>query len=102
MDTRRTSSCESSRASASDCRVSAVFSNRLDAYRSALSFRASCRRKQTASNGSEVTVFSVPTDLTGQIFKPVDFDDLDGVAREVHLWAAEDLDLGRCAACPPK
>jgi hypothetical protein len=42
----------------------------------------------------------MPTDLIGQIYKPVDFDDLEGVAREIHLWAAEDLGLGRCASCP--
>lgn len=41
----------------------------------------------------------MPTDLIGQIYKPVDFDNLDGVAREAHLWAAEDLGLGRCESC---
>jgi hypothetical protein len=48
------------------------------------------------------TVPKMPTDLVGRIFKEVDFDDLAGVGREVHLWAAEDLDLGRCPGCPPK
>jgi hypothetical protein len=48
----------------------------------------------------DTTSPKMPTDLIGQIYKPVDFDDLDGVAREVHLWAAEDLGLGRCASCP--
>jgi hypothetical protein len=46
------------------------------------------------------TAPAMPTDLIGQIYKPVDFDDLAGVTGEVHLWAAEDLGLGRCAACP--
>lgn len=41
-----------------------------------------------------------PTDLSGQIYKSVDFDNLDGVAAEAHRWAAEDLGLGRCAECP--
>lgn len=39
------------------------------------------------------TAPTMPTDLIGHIYKPVDFDDLDGVSREVHLWAAEDLGL---------
>lgn len=46
------------------------------------------------------TAPEMPTDLVGQIYKPVDFDDLDDVSREVHLWAAEDLGLGRCRSCP--
>lgn len=46
------------------------------------------------------TAPDMPTDLVGRIYKPVNFDDLDGVADEVHLWAAEDLGLGRCPACP--
>ena len=46
------------------------------------------------------TAPEMPTDLVGQIYKPVDFDDLDGVSREVHAWAAEDLNLGRCRSCP--
>lgn len=46
------------------------------------------------------TVPAMPTDLIGRIYKPVDFDDLDAVSREAHLWAAEDLGLGRCGSCP--
>ena len=46
------------------------------------------------------TAPAMPTDLIGQIYKPVDFDNLDGIAREVHLWAAEDLGSGRCTSCP--
>lgn len=42
---------------------------------------------------------SMPTDLVGQIYKPVDFDNPAGVAVEVHRWAAEDLGLGRCSRC---
>jgi hypothetical protein len=48
----------------------------------------------------DTTAPSMPTDLIGQIYKSVDFSDLAGVAEAVHLWAAEDLGLGRCAACP--
>ncbi len=44
----------------------------------------------------------MPTDLIAQIRKDVDHDDLDGVAVTLHLWAAEDLGLGRCANCPPE
>jgi hypothetical protein len=42
----------------------------------------------------------MPTDFVGHIYKPVDFDDLDGVSGALHLWAAEDLGLGRCQHCP--
>jgi hypothetical protein len=48
----------------------------------------------------DTTAPAMPTDLIGQIYKPVDFDDLDGVAGEIHLWASEDLGLGRCGSCP--
>jgi hypothetical protein len=44
---------------------------------------------------------SLPTDFIGQIYKQVDFDDLDVISAAVHLWAAEDLGLGRCKDCPP-
>jgi hypothetical protein len=50
----------------------------------------------------DTTAPTMPTDLIGRIYKPVNFDDLDAVAREVHLWAAEDLALGRCGVCPPE
>jgi hypothetical protein len=46
------------------------------------------------------TVERMPTDLIGRIRKDVDFDNLDEVSNEMHLWAAEDLDLGRCPECP--
>lgn len=41
-----------------------------------------------------------PTDLSGQIYKSVDFDDTAMVAAAAHLWVAEDLGLGRCENCP--
>ena len=43
---------------------------------------------------------SPPTDLAGQIYKPVDFNNLDDVAALCHLWLKEDLSLGSCLACP--
>lgn len=45
------------------------------------------------------TAPDLPTDLAGQLYKPVDFDDVDAVGHEVHAWMAEDLSLGRCANC---
>jgi hypothetical protein len=48
----------------------------------------------------DTTAPSMPTDLIGQIYKSTDFTDLDAVSRETHLWAAEDLSLGRCRTCP--
>jgi hypothetical protein len=46
------------------------------------------------------TAPDMPTDIIGRIYKPCDFDDLDAVSGMVHLWAAKDLDLGRCRSCP--
>jgi hypothetical protein len=40
-----------------------------------------------------------PTDLSGQIYKGVDFADLRAVASTTHAWIAEDLGLGQCKAC---
>jgi hypothetical protein len=42
----------------------------------------------------------LPSDLAGQIYKSVDFDDLDAVEKLIHAWLAEDLGLGRCSSCP--
>ncbi len=43
---------------------------------------------------------TMPTDFVGQIYKPVDFDDLNEISSELHRWAAFDLGLGPCASCP--
>lgn len=42
---------------------------------------------------------SLPTDLVGQIYCPVDYDDLNGVAAAAHSWAANDLGFGSCKDC---
>jgi hypothetical protein len=41
----------------------------------------------------------MPTDLVGQIYKTVEFDNLDNVATEAHAWARADLMLGACEMC---
>jgi hypothetical protein len=41
------------------------------------------------------TVPTLPTDLVGHIYKPVDFADLESVARAAHAFAADDLGLTR-------
>lgn len=46
------------------------------------------------------TIRRMPTDFVGQIYKPVDFADIAGVSGELHKWAARDLSLGTCPACP--
>jgi hypothetical protein len=38
-------------------------------------------------------VTTLPTDLAGQVYKPVDLTDKDAVAREVEKWASKDLGL---------
>jgi hypothetical protein len=43
---------------------------------------------------------SPPSDLSGQIYKSVDLDNLETVSDAVHRWLAEDLVLGRCPDCP--
>lgn len=48
------------------------------------------------------TAPNLPTDLAGQIYKSVDFDNLGDVSEAAHVWIAEDLSLGRCEACPSK
>jgi hypothetical protein len=46
------------------------------------------------------TATSPPSDLTAQLYKPVDFDDVPAVGAAAHLWIADDLGLGRCDHCP--
>jgi hypothetical protein len=48
----------------------------------------------------DTTVPTMPTDLIGQIYKPVDFGEVKTVSAAAHLWAADDLGLGRCKDCP--
>jgi len=44
---------------------------------------------------------SPPTDLSGQIYKSVNFQHPGTVAAAVHLWLSEDLALGQCPDCTP-
>lgn len=46
------------------------------------------------------TISRMPTDLVGMIYKPVNLDDADAVARIVHEWIRDDLTIGTCASCP--
>jgi hypothetical protein len=43
---------------------------------------------------------SLPTDVVGQIYKPIDLDDIPSLSSVVHSWASKDLALGRCITCP--
>lgn len=56
--------------------------------------------RQTALLRDVPTVETMPTDLVGHIYKAVDFADLKTVSDASHLWAADDLGLGRCRHCP--
>jgi hypothetical protein len=47
------------------------------------------------------TIDKLPTDFSGQLYKPVNFAKLETVASTLHRWAADDLGLGRCRACQP-
>lgn len=42
---------------------------------------------------------TLPTDLVGLIYKPIDLDDLSSLEATVHAWAAYDLNFGRCSSC---
>ncbi len=46
------------------------------------------------------TVPAMPTDLVGQIYKNVDFDDAALVRSTLHRWVRDDLGLGGCPECP--
>jgi hypothetical protein len=46
------------------------------------------------------TVPSLPSDIGGQIYKPLDLAETDQVVAAVHGWAANDLGLGTCKWCP--
>jgi hypothetical protein len=46
------------------------------------------------------TALGLPSDLTAQLYKSVDFDDLDAMSAAAHRWVADDLGLPRCASCP--
>jgi hypothetical protein len=48
------------------------------------------------------SVKAMPTDLVGQIYKPVDLSDTAAVATLVHEWIRDDLVLGSCRSCPSK
>ncbi len=48
----------------------------------------------------DVNAPPMPTDLTAQIRKDADYEDLAAVSVTLHHWAAEDLGLGRCPGCP--
>jgi hypothetical protein len=45
------------------------------------------------------TVPAMPTDLVGQIYRPVDLNDPATVSKALHTWLSDDLDLERCAEC---
>jgi hypothetical protein len=46
------------------------------------------------------TIDELPTDFSGQLYKPVDFSSIEDTSATLHRWAADDLGLGRCSACP--
>jgi hypothetical protein len=48
----------------------------------------------------DTTCGRIPTDIIGQIHKPVDLQDVSQIASTTHRWAALDLALGPCHACP--
>ena len=48
----------------------------------------------------DVSVETLPIDLVGRIYKPVDLADTDTVATALHVWCRDDLNLGPCPGCP--
>lgn len=49
----------------------------------------------------DVTIPNLPTDFSGQLYKPVDFADIGALSTVLHRWVAHDLARGCCASCPP-
>jgi hypothetical protein len=47
----------------------------------------------------DTSIEQLPTDLVGQIYKPVDFADHAAVSDALHGWVREDLGLGSCSSC---
>ena len=47
----------------------------------------------------DVSITSMPTDLVGRIYKPVDLTDLPTVEDALHGWLRDDLSLGACGDC---
>lgn len=47
----------------------------------------------------DASIDSMPTDLVGKIYKPIDLDDTRSVRDEIHKWCREDLLLGACGTC---
>ncbi len=48
----------------------------------------------------DVSIKSMPTDLVGKIYKPVDIELPSSVAKVVHAWLRDDVDVGPCPKCP--
>lgn len=48
----------------------------------------------------DTTATGLPSDLTAQLYKSVDFDDLEAVSAAAHRWVSEDLGMPSCASCP--
>ncbi|MGH2828622.1 MAG: hypothetical protein ACRDKF_16805 [Actinomycetota bacterium] len=47
----------------------------------------------------DTSVKTLPTDLVGKIYKKIDLNDLDSVAKQLHSWIRDDLHLGPCSVC---
>lgn len=45
------------------------------------------------------SIEQLPTDLVGQIYKPLNLADDWAVAEALHSWIREDLELGACSTC---
>jgi hypothetical protein len=48
----------------------------------------------------DTSIEKMPADLVGQIYKPVDLEDLDSVEHALHIWLRDDLRFARCKSCP--
>ena len=45
------------------------------------------------------SIASLPTDLVGRIYKPVDLDDGETVMTALHSWFRDDLAISSCKEC---
>jgi hypothetical protein len=50
----------------------------------------------------DVSIESMPTDLVGRIYEPIDLTRPNTVEKALHRWIRDDLDLGSCGHCREK
>ncbi len=80
-----------------------IFENRADRglnYNVVIEVGAMLMTGRQCAMLKDATAPEMPTDFVGQIYTPVDLDNLDTVSDAAHRWFADGVGLGRCPYCP--